>query len=35
MNAVLGNTAIHSMIVGTLNAGHLRRNVELALAALD
>ena len=35
MNTVLGNNAIHSMIVGTLNAGHLRRNVELALAALD
>jgi aryl-alcohol dehydrogenase-like predicted oxidoreductase len=32
MNAVLGNAAIHCMIVGTLNAAHLRRNVELALA---
>jgi aryl-alcohol dehydrogenase-like predicted oxidoreductase len=34
MNAVLGNCAIHSMIVGTLDTTHLRRNVELALAAL-
>ena len=32
MNAVLGNTAVHSMIVGTLNTAHLRHNVELALA---
>ena len=34
MNAVLGNNCIHSMIVGTLSTSHLRRNVELALAAL-
>ncbi len=34
MEMVLGNAAIHTMIVGTLNAAHLRRNVELALAAL-